>query len=583
MPSCSVSRRRVKLATPAAALFLLVGTVAAARADAQTVDASVVPTYVDSVQRGLRLRMDLWGREALIGNPDPPVQLIVPDVVNEKNDTDVGGMVILGWDRPFGVPLTTDLMGDVTSDIGGDSPVSPFLDDTSVAPKAHIYSAFIGLSGAPGEALEPFKLNIGRMTQVSESPITYDGISTGVNLKFPKLGFLNAKVWGGLDAPQHLAADPFSRTDAKYYQEQYQDLSGFVSPTGGKEIVRSPLDFNADGTQDPNLNAVFGLDVEGRFAGVGFTLTHTSMPAAGSIVTDEENNVFLPLQRTTLEGSYGDDSDLLSWMVAADLKASDFLPRSTALKGDVLTGDGTTRIGGNVTYQFLDDICAYDCTFRAFDPANNIDQVPDQGAVLTNDQVEAARVHDQIRHLNIGPAKPNIALVVDAERQLPAGFTALLRGRVRQHFNAADLDYFRTNVYEAGAGASWSTGLALEVGTEVYGGALDSGAAADKGLDYTLVQEGITSYVENRTWVRTVLLEGKLSNLAEAFVRREDIQTKALVASGQWSGAFADTLRYDVIDFWSVSARLDADALSPVDTLNGSGYLGALVATSLKF
>jgi hypothetical protein len=549
---------------------------------AQTVDASQVPTVVDSVERGLRLRLDLWGREAAIGNPAPPVALIVPDVVNEKNDTDVGGMVILGWDRPFGVPLAADLMGDTQYDIGGDSPVSPFLDDTSVAPRVHLYSAFIGISGAPGEALEPFKLNIGRMTQIAESPITYDGLSGGVKWKLPKLGYVNAIVWGGIDAPQHLATDPFSRVDAKASAEQYQDLSGFVSPTGGKEIVRTPLDFNADGAVDPNINPVGGLNVDGKIAGIGFTLSHTLMPSLGSIAG-------LPLERTILGGSYGMDSDALSFIAGADVRASDFLPRNVNAFGDVLTGDGTTRVGARVTYQFLEDICTYDCSFRAFNPATSIDQVPNgvdangKQQVATNDVVEAIRVHDQIRHLNIGPEEPHIAVVADAERGLGGGFTGLLRARLRQHFDDKQLDYFRTNVYEAGVGATWSTGLAFEAGDEVYGGFINSGTAVNKGIDFTLVQEGITSYVENRFYVRTVLVEGKLSNLAEVFVRREDIQTKALVASGQWGGAFADTLRYDVLDFWSLSARVDADALSPIDTLNGSGYLAALVGTSVHF
>ncbi|HEY4222779.1 MAG TPA: hypothetical protein VGO62_15590 [Myxococcota bacterium] len=437
------------------------------------------------------------------------------------------------------------------------------------------------MSGAPGEALEPFKLNIGRMTMVGDSPITYDGISTGVNLKFPKVGYLNARIWGGLDAPQNLATDPFSRVDAKAYQEKYEDLSGFVSPTGGKQIVRQPIDFNGDGVVDPNLNGVGGLTVEGRLAGVGFKLLHTSEPAGGSILLDKNTNTFLPLQRTILGGSYGIDEDALAFIAGVDMQASDFLPRNVGLYGDLLTGDGLTRVGGRVTYQFLEDVCSFDCTFRAFNPAQNIDQVPDSTGVLSNDVVESERVRDQIRHLNIGPSEPNISVVLDAERGLGAGFTALVRGRVRQHLDDALLDYFRSNVYELGGGVNYSTGLALEAGDEVYGGFINTGN--QNGVAYDLQAEGVTSYVENRFYVRTVLLEGKLSNLAEVFVRREDIETKALVASGQWSGAFASTIRYDVLDQWSVSLRLDADALSPVDSLNGSGYLAALVGTTLKF
>jgi hypothetical protein len=93
----------------------------------------------------------------------------------------------------------------------------------------------------------------------------------------------------------------------------------------------------------------------------------------------------------------------------------------------------------------------------------------------------------------------------------------------------------------------------------------------------------VVSYVEPRVWVRSTLLEGKLSNLTEVFVRRSDIQTKALAANGQWGGALATTTRYDIADFWSVSLRLDGDALSPIDSLNASYYLGALAATSVRF
>jgi hypothetical protein len=573
MHPCSVSRPLSRAILVVAALGAAFG---ATSASAQTVDASQVPTYADSVQRGIRSRVDIWGRELAVGNPDPAVQLIVPDVVDDKNDTQAGGQVIFGWDRPFGVPIAGDFMGDYTGHVFPNSPVSPFLDDSSLAPRAHLYSAFIGLSGAPGEALEPFKLNVGRMTEIGESPITYDGLSTGVKLKFPKLGYLNAIVWGGLDAPQHLANDPFTRTDSFAYSEKYQDLSGFVSPTGGLQIVRTPL-----GTT-PNLNGVGGLNIDGRVAGIGFALHHTSMPAGGSIVIDKVHNVFLPLQRTKLGGSYMIDSDALSLIAGVDLHASDFLPRSANVYGDFMTGDGTTRIGANIEYQFLEDICGYDCTFRAFNPATTINQVQDSTGTLTNDVVESIRVHDQIRHLNIGPTEPHFAVVLDGERAIGGGFSLIGRGRLRQHFDDKVLDYFRTNVYEVGGGVDWSSGLAFEAGDEIYGGLMNSGTDVNKGNDYTLVDEGVTSYVENRLYVRTVLLDGKLSNLAEVFGRREDIVTKAVLASGQWSGSFADTIRYDVLDFWSVSARLEADELSPLDALNGSGYFGALVGTSFK-
>lgn len=526
-----------------------------------------VPTAVDNVERGLRLRMDLGARYNTIGLPDPPVRLEVDDVVNDEDDADVTGLVIFGYDRAFGAPLVVDFMGDFAADVGGDSPVSPFLDQASVFPQARLYSAFVGLSGSPSDGLEPFKANLGRMTELVESPVTYDGLSLGGNFKFPKLGWLNAKLWGGLDAPQFMATDPFTRTDAKAYEEQYVDNSGFVSATGGLQIQRNDLDANDDGVIDPILNPVGGLIVEGRFVGFGFVLTHSLLPT---------------VQRSKTGVSYAWEADLLSFMVAADLKWTEFLPRSTGLKGDLLTGDGTTRVGLNVNYQFLEDVCAYDCTFRAFNTANQFNTtLDDQGKALSNDVVETFRVRDQIRHLNIGPSKEHIAAFVDVERQFPFGLTGSLHGRMRQHFDAADLDYFRSDLYEAGGGIAWSTGFALDVGTDVTAGTLNSGL--QNGVAFDLLAEGLTSYVENRTWVRTVLMEGKLSNLAEVFARRHDIQTKALLATGQYSGGFASTIRYDVLDFWSVSARLDADALSPVDTLNGSGYLGALVGTSVRF
>jgi hypothetical protein len=541
-----------------------------AAAAAQDVEAQV-PTYVDSVERGLRLRADLWGRYNTIGLPDPPVRLEVDEVVNDNDDLDVNGLVLFGWDRPFGVPVAADFMGDIRSDIGGDSPVSPFLDDTSVVPRAHLYSAYVGFSGAPGELLEPLRFNIGRMTEIADAPITFDGVSTGVALRFPKLGYLNAKIWGGLDAPQNMATDPFTRVDAKAYAEKYEDDSGFVSPTGGLEIERTRI-------ADPILNAVGGLAVDGRFSGVGFVLSHTLLPT---------------VQRSKLGASYAWDADLLSFFVGADLKASDFVPNNVALRGDLLTGDGTTRVGFNTSLQFLEDVCAYDCTFRAFNAAAQLDGTLNvDGKTITNNDIETFRVRDQIRHLNIGPAKPHFAVMADVERQLPFNLTASARGRFRQHFNDADLDYFRTNVLEGGLGVAWSSGVAMDVGTEILAGTMASGVVVDNdgdgfhdndGTAYDLLTEGVQNYLENRIWVRTVLLEGKLSNLAEVFVRRMDIQTKALAANGQWGSSLASTIRYDVLDFWSVSARFEADALSPVDSLNGSGYLGGLIGTSLRF
>jgi hypothetical protein len=572
----AVERRRVTNARGLAVALLFTSSVVPSAALAQDVSADV-PTYVDTVERGLRFRTDLGLRYNTVGNPDPPVRLEVDDVVNDEDDVDVMGLVIFGYDRPFGAPLMVDFMGDFTGDIGGDSPVSPFLDQASFIPQARLYSAFVGLSGAPGEALEPFKANIGRMTELVESPVTYDGLSVGYQGKFPKLGWLNAKLWGGIDAPQFMATDPFSRTDAKAYAEQYVDDSGFVSPTGGFEIQRNRIDFNDDGVVDPIINPVGGLGVEGRFMGVGFVVAHTLFGTA-----DDDVNFIPIVQRTKTGVSYAMDSDLLMFAVGADLKWSDFLPRNFGIKGDLLTGDGTTRVGLNTSIQFLQDVCAYDCTFRAFNTANVFDTtVNDANAAVTNATIEQFRVKDQIRHLNIGPAQEHFALFADVERQLPFGLTASVRTRIRQHFDAADLDYFRSDIYELGGGVAWSTGFALDVGTDVAIGSINSGI--QDGVAFDLLAEGLSSYVENRTWVRSVLDEGKLSNLAEVFVRRHDVQTKGLLATGQWSAGFASTLRYDVLDFWGVSARLEADALSPVDTLNGSGYLGALLGTSLRF
>jgi hypothetical protein len=67
------------------------------------------------------------------------------------------------------------------------------------------------------------------------------------------------------------------------------------------------------------------------------------------------------------------------------------------------------------------------------------------------------------------------------------------------------------------------------------------------------------------------------------FVRRSDIATKGIDANGQWGGALATTTTFDVLPNWGVSLRLDGDALSPIDSLNASTYLGALLASSLRF
>ncbi len=532
-------------------------------ATAPPLDASVVPTTMDTVKRGLRFRADLGTRFGAAGLPDPPVRLDVDDKVLDRNDLDVAGTVIFGYDRPVGIPIVFDGFGDFGADVGGDSPVSPYLDDQSVAPRMRLYSAFVGLSGTSAEpGLQPVKVYLGRMTEIVESPITYDGASLGAQLKFAGLGHLNAKVWGGLDAPQRLANDPFSRTSNRAYAETYAEDPEFFANPGAFITTRTAI-------VDPILNPVGGLAIDGRFAGFGFVLNHSLMPAQTLSGAD-----LLPMQRSTLGVSYRFDSDFLLADVALDTKATDFIPRNVSLRGDALTGDGTTRVEVVSRLQFAEDITAYDGTFRAFNPADIFNQA-------TADEQEQLRARDQIRHLNFGPPQEHIYLSGEVERQLPASFQVTLRGRLRQHFDPADLDAFRTNFYEAGAGVSWNPGFAFDVGTDLVGGFVDSGL--QNGLAYDLKAEGVVSYVEPRMWIRSTLLEGKLSNLSEVFVRRQDIQTKGLTGNGQWGGAVATTTRYDVLDWWQVNVRFDADALTPIDTLNASYYLGALVGTSVRF
>ncbi len=525
---------------------------------------------MDVVKRGVRSRIDLGGRYGQVGLPAPPVRLEVDDVVGDRNDFDIGGAVILGVDRPFGAPLAAELMSDFNIDTNPDSPVSPFIDDTSQFPRLRIYSAFVGLSAGPGEPdLQPFKINVGRMTELVESPITYDGLSASGHFVFKGTGYLNAKLWGGLNAPQRLGDDPFSRTSRRYYGETYALDDTFTSSPGSIYVTRTALDV-------PVLNPVAGLTVDGRFSGFGFIARHSLMPAQTLWVDDPNNvnDVILPLQRSLLGVSYRLDLDWLMANASLDSQFTDFIPRNLSLKGDALTLDGTTRVGLVTRLQFLEDITAYDGTFVARNPAQVFVQAD-------ADALEQLRVRDQIRHLNFGAPQEHLYVSLEAERQLPAGFSVLVRGRLRQHFDAADVDMFRTNFYEAGAGFGWNPGFAFDVGAELVGGLVDSGL--QDGLAYDVNDEGVKSYVEPRVWVRSTLLEGKLSNLTELFVRRSDIQTKQLTANGQWGGALSTTTRYDILDMWSVSLRLDGDALSPIDSLNASYYLGALVATSVRF
>ena len=525
---------------------------------------------MDVVKRGLRTRIDLGGRYGTVGLPDPPVRLEVDDAVADRNDVDIGGAVIIGYDRPFGVPLAADLMADFNVDANPDSPLSPYLDDTSRYPRLRLYSAFVGLSAGPGEpGLMPFKVNLGRMTQLAESPITYDGISLGANFLFKRVGHFNAKVWGGLDAPQRLSDDPFSRTSRRYYGETYAVDPTFTSNPGAYVTTRTALNAAV-------LNPVGGLDIDARFYGFGVAFAHTFMPAQTlwSDDPDNANDVILPLQRSKLGVNYRVDADWIMATVGLDTQATDFLPRNLTLKGDALTMDGTTRVGVVGRLQFLEDITTYDGTFRAFNPGQVFNRAE-------ADAIEQLRVRDQIRHLNFGPPQEHIYAMAEVERQLPGSFAVLARGRLRQHLDAADVDMFRSNLYEIGGGVTWNPGFAFDAGLDVYGGIVDSGEQND--LAYDLNAEGLSSYIEPRAWVKTTLLEGKLSNLTEVFVRRSDVQTKQLVASGQWGGALATTIRYDIQDHWQVSLRLDGDALAPIDALNASYYLGALAATTVRF
>lgn len=575
-PLCPVARlvdRRVGVtAACAAALSGIFGGVAHAQAASATttaqaapiIDPAQVPTYMDVVQRGMRLRVDLGGRYGAVGLPDPPVRLEVDDTVDDRDDIDVTGVVIFGYDRMFGAPVQGEIFGDFNVDANADSAVSPFLDDQSAAPRLRLYSAFIGLSASPGEpALRPFQVNLGRMTELVESPITYDGLSVGARLRFGRTDSLNAKLWGGLDAPQRIVDDPFSRTSQRSYAERFSLADDFVSNPGAWEVERAPL-------TDPNLNVVGGLVVDGRFAGVGFVVTHTVMPA----LSDTFGADLLPLQRSKIGASYRYDSDWLLATAGLDTQMTDFAPRNVTLRGDAMTGDGTTRVGLVGRLQFAADVTAYDATFAARDPAA-VFKVADVNAL------ESLRVRDQIRHLNFGPPQEHVYASVDVERQLPAAFQVLGHARVRHHLDDADVDMFRTNLYEMGGGLSWNPGYALDVGAECNAGSVYSGE--QDGLAYDLAAEGVSTFIEPRVWVRGTLLDGHLRNLSEVFVRRSDVRTKALDANGQWGGAVATTTTYDVTSNWAVSLRVDGDALSPIDSLNSSTYFGALVATSVRF
>jgi hypothetical protein len=555
---------------PSLLLSSLLGAGVATAQTAPSIAAEQVPSYMDNVQRGARLRLDLGGRMVGVGNPDPPVRLELDEQRGEDNDIDLAGAVLFGYDHIAGLPLQADVAGDFGLDVFGDSPVSPFFDDQSRQPRLRLYSAFIGLIGGGAyPALQPFQVNMGRMTEMVESPITYDGAAASIKMPIVGLGRIQAKLWAGIDAPQRLAGDflsGFTRIDPRAYRETYELNPTFIADPGSVYVKRAAI-------TEPILRPVGGLSFLGRFFGFGVELRHTLMPAQtqwGSAGAD----LFLPLQRSLLSASYRYETEWLLLDGGLDLRATDFLPRQLGAHADMMTGDGTTRATLVARWQFIEDITVYDGTYRAFAPRQQFD-------FTLNPADEQLRQRDQIRHLNFGPPQEHIYAFIEAERQLPAGFSVLAHGRVRHHFDAADVDLFRTNLYELGAGATWQTGFAFEAGQELNAGLVNSGE--QNGRAYDLKAEGVVSFAESRTWGRFTVLDGSLSTLAELFVRRNDIQTKQLKANGQWSGGLSASVRYDILPFWAVAARMDGDALSPIDALNASYYLGAQLTTSVKF
>lgn len=537
----------------------------AAAASAPRGSLGAPPTLVDAVAQGPRLRLSSWGQLNTVLVSASPARLEVPETPSEAHDGDLSGLVIFGWDRPADLPLAADVLATVTGDVGGDGRSSVFLDDTSARPRAQLYSAFVALAGKSHDAWAPYTVRVGRMTEMAEAPITYDGLTLGASTRIAGMGLLRGRIWGGIDAPQRLAQDPFSRRDAKAYTEHLVDAGRGPSVTGALAAKRRVLDADRDGLADAILNPVGGVAVEARFFGVGLHARHTVLSTVQRSVIEAHHHLWA--------------APTLALDVGAELRASDLVPRQAALRADLSAADGSARLGVRVSFQFLEDICAYDCTFRAFNPSQLV--VPALVAA-----VEAARVRDQIRHLNIGPAQEHLAAHLDGEHKLPLGLVASVRGRVRRHLNDTDVDMFRTDVLEAGLGLAWAPaaspgGPQVEVGVDSLLGVIDSGRSRKDGFD--LLAEGLTSSLENRAFARAALLGGRLACLAEVLVRRQDVRSRGYEGNGQWSGAVATTLRYDVVDGWALSARLDADALAPIDATDGAGYVAALVGTSLKF
>lgn len=561
--------------------------VAAADASGEQKPTNPAPTVVDDVQRGLRMRIDLGGRYNAIGSASPPIRLEADEAqaTDLNDDLDASGTVILGWDRPAGLPIGGEIFADGLFDLnpdqvplvagntklntliqnatvslnGIDPTISYFADDQNFTPKFRLYSAFIALSPSRTDpaALQPYKVTLGRQTENVESPITYDGAAVSAKFGEGKNRF-GVRVWGGLDAPQRLADDTFSRVDSLAYKETYDTVN--FSATGGPSIVR-------EANVQPLFNLVGGASLEASFGGIQAYARHN----------------FIAAQRTTIGGSYTIDNRAGSMRFAGDLRASDFIPRSARASFDFLSMDGGTRADIIAHVQFLQDVTSFDNTFRGFG------QNAEFNAATAN-TIETFRQRDGIRHLNIGPAQPHFLLVADAEQALNNTFSVLARARIRQHFDATQLDYFRSNVYEATAGIAWSGGLGFDAGLELSGGLLDTGLGIldqnkhkDDSLNLNFTGEGVASFGEGRLYTRTTLLDGRMSNLTELFIRRQDLVTRAIFSTGQWSGAMATTVRYDILNFWSVALRVDADVLAPFEAVSGSGYVSALASTSVKF
>lgn len=521
------------------------------------VDVSAVPTYVDEVERGLRMRLDLGGRYLHVGSPAPPVQLDL-ESDGAADDVDVSGLVLFAWDRPFGAPLKADLFAEGLFDLLSDAG-SVFADESSAGPRARLYSAFIGLSPSPGDLgglLAPYRLNLGRMTEMAGAPVTYDGASLEARWDFGAVR-VGARAWGGLDAPQYLATDPFSRTDPGAYSEEHDTKS----LSTGAVLVRRSF------APEPILHLVGGGELDVDVFGVGARVSHAALAlpmdgGAGGV------------HRSRLQLRYGADFAFATLFGALEVDATQLLPRSARLVVDGITADGATRAGGQLAVQFLEDVTALDGTFLAFNPSAAFD--PQVAA-----EIEAARRRDGIRHLNLPPPAPHVLAVVDVEQTLLGPFSVHARGRLRHHINAEDLTVLRSNLYEAAAGAAFAPDAWLALGLEAGGGVVDSGKNDPFLLD--VKGEGVSSFVDTRLWARSALLEGKLSLQAEAFLRRHDVISRSLSGLGQWSGAVSTSARFAILDFWSVSARVDADVLSPFDAVNASSYAGAFAATSLAF